>query len=154
MMEWVLQDHENTDPYIDDVIIGSTGDTPEELLANHEKDVREVLQTLAKHNILVSAKKVQMFMKEVEFCGHVLSEGKRRPAQGKLMAVQKWDLPSTVTELRGFLGLTNYYSSYVKDYAKMAGPLTSKLQLNREDGKKGSKNLSSGASAKPWFLTN
>ena len=41
----------------------------------------------------------------------------------------------------GFLGLTNYYSSYVKDYANMAGPLTSKLQVNREDGKKGSKKV-------------
>ena len=54
------------------------------------------------------------------------------------MAVQKWEIPKTVTQLRGFLGLTNYYSAYVKDYAHMAGPLTSKLQLNREDGKKGS----------------
>ena len=104
---------------------------------NHEQDVMNVLHTLALHNILVSPKKVQMFMMEVEFCGHILSEGKRRPAPGKLLAVQKWELPKTVTQLRGFLGLTNYYSSYVKDYAKMAGPLTSKLQLNREEGKKG-----------------
>ena len=115
MMEWVLQDHENTDPYIDDVIIGSTGEKPEEIFQNHERDVRGVLETLAKHNILVSPKKVQMFVREVEFCGHILSEGKKRPAPGKLMAVQKWELPATVTQLRGFLALTNYYSSYVRD---------------------------------------
>ena len=102
MMEWVLQEHENADPYIDDVIIGSTGETEEEVMANHERDVRNVLQTLAKHNILVSPKKVQMFMQEVEFCGHVLSEGKRPPAEGKLMAVQRWELPKTVTQLRRF----------------------------------------------------
>ena len=89
MMEWVLRDHENTDPYIDDVIIGSTGETPEEILQNHERDVRSVLGTLAKHNILVSPKKVQMFVKEVEFCGHILTEGRKRPAPGKLMSVQK-----------------------------------------------------------------
>ena len=141
MMEWVLQEHENADPYIDDVIVGSTGDTPEEVFANHERDVRQVLQTLARHNILVSPKKVQMFMMEVEFCGHILSEGRRCPAPGKLLAVQKWELPTTVTQLRGFLGLTNYYSGYVKDYAKMAGPLTSKLQLSREDGKRGSQKV-------------
>ena len=92
MMEWVLQDHENTDPYIDDVIIGSTGETPEEILQNHERDVLDVLESLAKHNIPVSPKKVQLFVKEVEFCGHILSEGRKRPAPGKLMAVQKWEL--------------------------------------------------------------
>ena len=78
------------------------GETPEEILRNHGRDVRSVLQTLAKHNILVSPKKVQMFVKEVEFCGHILSEGRKRPAPGKLMAVQKWELPATVTQLRDF----------------------------------------------------
>ena len=77
-------------------------------------------------------------MREVEFCWHILSEGRRRPASGKLLSIQKWELPQTVTQLRGFLGLTNYYSSYVEHYADYAGPLMSKLQLNRVDGKKGS----------------
>ena len=44
-----------------------------------------------------------------------------------------------MTALRAFLGLANYYSSYVKGYAEVAGPLMSMLQLNRQDGKKGSK---------------
>ena len=57
MMEWVLREHSNADPYIDDVIVGSTGDTPQEVFENHERDVRAVLKTLAEHNILVSPKK-------------------------------------------------------------------------------------------------
>ena len=57
MMEWVLQDHENVDPYIDDVIISNTGSTPKEVLENRKRDVRNVLGTLAKHDILVSRKK-------------------------------------------------------------------------------------------------
>ncbi len=44
----------------------------------------------------------------------------------------------TVTALRGFLGLTNYYSSYVHNNAALAAPLMGKLQVNRLDGKKGS----------------
>ena len=44
-----------------------------------------------------------------------------------------------VTLLQGFLGACNYYSSYFKDYAKLAGPMYAKLQLNKIDGKKGSK---------------
>jgi hypothetical protein len=41
--------------------------------------------------------------------------------------------------MRGFLGLTNYYSGYVEGYAGLACPLMDTLKVGREDGKKGSK---------------
>ena len=69
---------------------------------------------------------------------HILRVGRRSPAPGKPLAIQKWELPQTVTALRGFLGLTNYYSCYVPNYADLAAPLMTKQQLNRTDGKKGS----------------
>ena len=138
MMEWVLQPCECADPYIDDVIVGSQGTTREEALKNHERDLRQVLDRLKEHKLLVGPLKTKLFMREVEFCGHVLSEGRKQPAPGKLLSIQKWQLPQTVTQLRGFLGLTNYYSCYVDHYAEFAGPLMGKLQLSREDGKKGS----------------
>jgi hypothetical protein len=51
MMEWVLREHPTADPYIDDVLVGSTGNTVEEVIENHRKDVRAVLQTLAHHKL-------------------------------------------------------------------------------------------------------
>ncbi len=36
MMEWVLRDLENADPYVDDIIFGSTGKNMEEIMINHE----------------------------------------------------------------------------------------------------------------------
>ena len=138
MMEWILGKKECADPYIDDVIIGSTGFTEEEAFQNHIIDLRKVLDRLREQKMLVNPAKAHFFMREVEFCGHILKEGRRQPAPGKLMSIQKWELPQTVTQLRGFLGLTNYYSSYVEHYAQYAGPLMSKLQLKRDEGRKGS----------------
>ena len=65
--------------------------------------------------------------------------GTRRPAPGKLLAIEKWETPTTITQLRSFLGFTNYYSSYVKEYANLVGKLQDKLKVPREVGKKGSK---------------
>jgi hypothetical protein len=138
MMEWVLKDHPTADPYVDDIIIGSQGSTEAELMRNHERDVRAVLHTLKVAKLVVDPQKAKLFMREVEFCGHILREGTRSPAPGKLLSIQKWELPRTITELRGFLGLTNYYSSYVKNYSTLASPLMGKLQVGRIDGKKGS----------------
>ena len=99
---------ECADPYIDDVIIGSTGETEEEAIENHIQDVKKVLDRLREQRMLVNPRKARFFMREVEFCGHILKEGRRQPAPGKLLSIQKWDLPQKVTRFCGFLGLTNY----------------------------------------------
>ena len=82
---------------------------------------------------------MQLFTTKVEFCGHVLTGGTRSPCPTKLLSVQKWERPKDIHELRSFLGLTNYYSSYVPNYASLTVPLNAYLQVNRVDGKKGSK---------------
>ena len=108
MMEWVLKDLDCCEVYIDDVLIGSKGNTLEEAYEKHEADLRKVLDRLLQHYVIVNKKKVHLFLEEIEFCGHILKRGCRTPAPGKLLCIQKWDLPKTVTQLRGFLGLTNY----------------------------------------------
>ncbi len=78
-------------------------ETPkEELLENHDTDLRESLETLQEMELVVEVKKLNLLMREVEFCGNVLREGRRSPAPGKLLALQKWELPRTVTQLRDF----------------------------------------------------
>ena len=107
MMEDILKDLDGVNVYIDDVIVGSTGGTWEEVLANHERDIRKVLDRLGETQMIADRKKAHLFTNEVEFCGHILHEGRREPAPGKLLSIQRWELPRTVTQLRGFLGLTN-----------------------------------------------
>ena len=74
----------------------------------------------------------------VKFCGHILHEGTRRAAPSKLKAIEKWspEMIRTITHLRGFLGLAQYYSSYVKDFAGLAHPLTEQLKNRSKDNKK------------------
>ena len=138
MMEWVLRDLPHTDPYIDDLITGSEGETEEQALIRNYNEVRDTLLQCVKEEITCRWDKSEFFRTEVEFCGHLLREGRRSPAPGKLLPIQLWELPQTVTELRGFLGLTNYFAEYVPHYAEVAAPLMGKLKLSRQDGKKGS----------------
>ena len=141
VIDYCLRDVSDVaDPYVDDIIIGTMWQGGEEAtLRAHDEDVRRVMDQLKVHKLVADIKKCRFFVTEVEFCGHILGGGKRRPAPGKLMALEKWEAPKTVTALRGFLGFTNYYSTYVKDYAAYAAPLLDLLKLNRIDGKKGSK---------------
>jgi hypothetical protein len=135
-----IQQH--THPYFDDLLVAtasSAGESAEDLIQRHATDVRETLAALEADRWVSDPTKVHLFMKRVEFVGHVLGGGRRTPAPGKLAAVQLWRPPMTVSSLRGFLGLCNYYSGYVPMYAQLAAPLQEKLKLPREVTRAGSK---------------
>jgi len=57
------------------------------------------------------------------------------PSPYKMLPLQKWELPQTVTPLSSFLSITNSCSEYVPNYAEAADILMSKLQVGRDDGK-------------------
>ena len=52
----------------------------------------------------------------------------------KIEAVIDWPRPTTITEVRNFLGLTDYYKRFVKNFFKIAVPLT---KLTKKKKKKG-----------------
>ena len=126
-MEWVLRGLPFAVAYVDDILIGSDGDTEEELLANHAKHVRMVLDRLAEYQLVAKLSKAQFFVWSVEFCGHILEIGMRRPVPAKLMALERWDRPQTLKQLRSFLGACNWYSQYIAGYAQVSAPLYNKL---------------------------
>ena len=104
MIELVVRDLPFVSVYMDDVIVGSNGKNLADMLHNHTQDLRATLERLKENQLVVDPKKAKLFMREVEFCGHVLKEGRRTPAPGKFLALQKWELPTTVTELQNFVG--------------------------------------------------
>ena len=128
VMDHVLQGLDCADVYIEDIIIGPSGETEEELLANRDRDVRAVLDRLRQEELVASVSRTDFFVLSVEFYGHVLENGTRRPAPGKMLALERWEKRDNVSELRGFLGLTNYYSRYVQNYASIATPMIEMLR--------------------------
>ena len=129
------------DPFVDDVIIAS-GDPNmryEELLEAHERDVTRVLDLLVWHKLTGSSDKATIAVSEVVFAGHVVRNGQRKPIPGKVAAIEHWEKPKTVSELRAYFGFCNYYAGYIKMYAEYAAPMTTMLKGNREETKKGSK---------------
>jgi hypothetical protein len=138
MIEWAFRELDTTDPYIDDIIVGTIAENDETLFKQHMIDLEAVLKQMEELQFVAALKKCNFCMREVVFVGHILSRGQRSPAPGKITALQNWPQPNTVTKMRGFLGLANHYSSYVPNYAHLAAPLMDMLKVGRADGKKGS----------------
>jgi len=62
-------------------------------------------------------------VKRVPFLGVVMEEGRVEMEENKVEEVLKWPVPQCVRDVRKFLGLTNYYRYFVKDFAKIALPM-------------------------------
>ena len=146
MMEEVLfSEHpelgEFVSVYIDDIIIATVGDgfTEQELVDLHEKQLNIVLDILDKNQLICGPKKGKCFLESVKFCGSLLRNGTRQPSPGKVLAIQKWKRPETISALCGFLVCCNFYHTFVKDYAKYTAALTELLKFCREAGRAGSK---------------
>jgi len=67
----------------------------------------------------------------VSFLGHVVSAQGIATDPKKIETVIQWPVPTSVKEVKSFLGLTSYYRRFVKDYASIATPLHALTKKNR-----------------------
>ena len=51
----------------------------------------------------------------------------------KLKAIQEWPEPTNLKETQSFLGFTNYYRKFIKDYSRIAEPMTRILKKDKKE---------------------
>ena len=105
--------------YLDDIIVFSQ--TPEE----HVHRLRAVFSKLRAASLKLKPSKCDFFKKEIKYLRHVVSKEGVSTDPDKIKAVTEWPQPTTVTEVRSFLGFVSYYRRFIPDFSKVAKPVIS-----------------------------
>ena len=93
--------------YLDDIVIYSNSDE------EHVEHLEKVLEKLRSNHLFAKPTKCIIGAREVEFCGHIVGQGKLRTARSKTKLIKNWPVLNTVHDVRSFLGLASYYRRFV-----------------------------------------
>ena len=104
--------------YSDDILIFSR------TAAEHRSHVRQVLSRLREHKLYASPKQFHFMTTQVEFLGIVVSEDGLRVNPKKIAVIRDWPRPTSLSEVRGFLGLASFFRRFIKNFSEIARPLT------------------------------
>jgi len=108
--------------YIDDIIVyGKT-------IEDHNKNLRILFERLRQVGLKLQPDKCEYLRPELEYLGHIISERGIKPNPNRTEKVKNYPVPKNPKEIKQFLGLVGYYRKFIKDFSKIAKPLTKLLQ--------------------------
>jgi hypothetical protein len=108
--------------FIDDILIYSKNEE------EHARHLRIVLTCLREHQLYAKFSKCAFWLEEIQFLGHVLSAKGIAVDASKVKDILEWKPPTTVHQVRSFLGLAGYYRRFILDFSKLVKPITSLLK--------------------------
>ncbi|GBG75723.1 hypothetical protein CBR_g20974 [Chara braunii] len=111
--------------YMDDILVYL------ETYHGHAQHIEWTLGALRDAGFKIALEKSEFFLSEISFLGYVVTRGGLQPDSRKVAAVREAPVPTSLTQVRAFLGLASYYRCFIKGFAAIARPLTNLLRKDQ-----------------------
>lgn len=126
LMNRVLSGLQNTEVYLDDVVVYSNS------WEDHLVKLDEVFGRLADASLTLNLAKCEFAKAVVVYLGKCVGQGQVRPVEAKVSAIVEFPTPTNKRELRRFLGMAGYYRGFCRNFAAIVSPLTDLLSTSRK----------------------
>ena len=117
--------------YVDDILVYS------QTLKEHWKHVKLVLSRLRDASLQVDISKCDFEVYQVKYLGLIIQSATEdsQPRSvsmdpAKTNTIKKWKPPASLKEVQSFIAFANFYHRFIKDFAKLASPLTALTKKN------------------------
>ncbi|GJV20986.1 putative reverse transcriptase domain-containing protein [Tanacetum coccineum] len=110
--------------FIDDILIYSKNKE------EHEEHLKLILELLKKEELYTKFSKCKFWIPKVQFLGHVIDSKGIHVDPTKIELIKDWASPKSLTEIRQFLGLADYYRRFIEGFSKIAKSMTKLTQKN------------------------
>ncbi len=118
-----MADLEAVFAYVDDMDVASRN------AEEHAIHLRQLFNRLRDHGLVINVEKCVFGASSIQFLGHHLSAEGVEPLPENMSAVTEFPRPSTAKELQMFLGMVNFYRSFLPGAARALKPLTDCLRV-------------------------
>jgi hypothetical protein len=112
--------------FIDDILVYSRNEE------EHEEHLRLALQRLREHRLYTKLSKCEFWMKQVAFLGHVISKEGISVDPRNVQDVLSWNVPTSVGDIKSFLGLAGYYRRFIEGFSKISKPMIELLEKDKK----------------------
>ena len=102
---------------VDDILMSGKNDK------EHLRNLEAVMQALKEAGLTLNPSKCSFMKGQVTYCGHIISKEGLQPMASNVDAVLKAPVPTNVSQLKSFLGMANYYHSFLPNLATVSEPL-------------------------------
>ena len=93
-----------------------------------EKHTEEVLQILKDNDLYLKPEKCEFAQEKITYLGFVIEHNKISMDLSKVKGILDWPAPTTIKQVRSFLGFGNFYRKFIRNYSDLAKPLNMLLQ--------------------------
>ena len=100
----------------------------QQIQEQHRENVRRVFSRIQEFGFKVKEEKCEFFLEEIKYLGHIIDKDSRRLDPDWAKAIKNMPVPGNITELQSFLGLANYYQSFIPNMHNLRAPLNALLK--------------------------
>ena len=111
--------------YMDDILVATDG-----TFEHHIECVHHILDKIKDNDLFLKPEKCTFHKKEIDYLGLIIGNGAVRMDPIKVEGITKWPIPTTVKQVRSFLGFCNFYRAFIPKFSDIARPLNDLTKKN------------------------
>ncbi|CAB0009605.1 unnamed protein product [Nesidiocoris tenuis] len=113
---------DNVRAYIDDCLVASSS------VEEHLNDLRTLFERFRAYGIVINAAKCEFGVSQIEFLGHLVTQDGVKPLPTQVEKILSFEKPKDVKSLRRYLGMLNFYRSFILQAAAILADLNGFLK--------------------------